>query len=130
LLERQAEINQYNADFEVDKSVLVNGRHMTNVGIFRMYVEAFLSKNPHINKNMTFMVRQLQATESGLPIEVYAFSLQKDLEAFEAVAADIFDHLLAAVPYFDLEIFQSPSGSDMRTVNQHDEKKSEWDEKM
>lgn len=130
LLERQAEINQYNADFEVDKSVLVNGRHMTNVGIFRMYVEAFLSKNPNINKNMTFMVRQLQATESGLPIEVYAFSLQKDLEAFEAVAADIFDHLLAAVPYFDLEIFQSPSGSDMRTLNQRDEKKSEWDEKM
>jgi miniconductance mechanosensitive channel len=89
---------------------------MTNIGIFRVYAERYLEQNPNINNEMTFVVRQLQATESGLPLEIYAFSKLKDFENFEKVAADIFDHLLAAVPYFDLEIFQSPSGSDMKKV--------------
>jgi miniconductance mechanosensitive channel len=112
------EIDRYNAENTVDEGVLVNGRHMTNIGTFRFYAETYLANNPHINTNMTFLVRQLQATEHGLPIEIYVFSKEKGLKKFEEVAADIFDHLYATVPYFDLEIFQSPSGSDMRRFYQ------------
>jgi len=114
LKETQLQIEQFNAENTVNPNNLVNGRHMTNIGTFRVYAEKYLESNPSINTNLTFMVRQLQATENGLPIEIYVFSKEKGLKKFEEVAADIFDHLLAAVPYFDLEIFQSPSGSDMR----------------
>jgi len=114
LKETQLQIEQFNAENTVNPNNLVNGRHMTNIGTFRIYAEKYLESNPSINTDLTFMVRQLQATENGLPIEIYVFSKEKGLKKFEEVAADIFDHLLAAVPYFDLEIFQSPSGSDMR----------------
>jgi len=114
LQETQLQIEQFNAENTVNPNNLVNGRHMTNIGTFRVYAEKYLESNPSINTDLTFMVRQLQATENGLPIEIYVFSKEKGLKKFEEVAADIFDHLLAAVPYFDLEIFQSPSGSDMR----------------
>ena len=114
LKETQLQIEQFNAENTVNPNNLVNGRHMTNIGTFRVYAEKYLESNPSINTDLTFMVRQLQATENGLPIEIYVFSKEKALKKFEEVAADIFDHLLAAVPYFDLEIFQSPSGSDMR----------------
>ncbi|WP_316735926.1 mechanosensitive ion channel family protein [Pedobacter aquatilis] len=114
LRETQQQIEVFNAENTVDPNNLVNGRHMTNIGTFRVYAEKYLESNPYINTDLTFMVRQLQATENGLPIEIYVFSKEKGLKKFEEVAADIFDHLLAAVPYFDLEIFQSPSGSDMR----------------
>lgn len=114
LKETQLQIEQFNAENTVNLNNLVNGRHMTNIGTFRVYAEKYLESNPSINTDLTFMVRQLQATENGLPIEIYVFSKEKGLKKFEEVAADIFDHLLAAVPYFDLEIFQSPSGSDMR----------------
>ncbi|MFW0715907.1 mechanosensitive ion channel family protein [Pedobacter sp. N23S346] len=114
LKETQLQIEQFNAENTVNPNNLVNGRHMTNIGTFRVYAEKYLESNPSINTDLTFMVRQLQATENGLPIEIYVFSKEKGLKKFEEVAADIFDHLLATVPYFDLEIFQSPSGSDMR----------------
>jgi miniconductance mechanosensitive channel len=130
LQEKQAEIEISNKESQADKSILLNGRHMTNIGIFRVYAEKYLEQNPLINKNMTFMVRQLQPTENGLPIEVYAFSVEKELEKFEIVAADIFDHLLAAVPYFDLEIFQSPSGSDMRAALRSENTNNKWQENL
>lgn len=114
LKETQLQIATFNAENAVNPNNLVNGKHMTNIGTFRVYAEKYLESNPFINTDLTFMVRQLQATENGLPIEIYVFSKEKGLKRFEEVAADIFDHLLAAVPYFDLEIFQSPSGSDMR----------------
>ncbi|MFC3560449.1 mechanosensitive ion channel family protein [Pedobacter jamesrossensis] len=114
LKETQLKIAAFNAGNTVNPNNLVNGIHMTNIGTFRVYAEKYLESNPNINTDLTFMVRQLQATENGLPIEIYVFSKEKALKKFEEVAADIFDHLLAAVPYFDLEIFQSPSGSDMR----------------
>jgi len=114
LKETQLQIAMFNAENAVNPNNLVNGKHMTNIGTFRVYAEKYLESNPFINTDLTFMVRQLQATENGLPIEIYVFSKEKGLKRFEEVAADIFDHLLAAVPYFDLEIFQSPSGSDMR----------------
>lgn len=126
LQNKQEEINQFNQEHGINKEVLLNGRHMTNIGIFRIYAEKFLEQNPNINREMTFMVRQLQPTEHGLPIEIYAFSKEKQLEKFEGVAADIFDHLLAAVPFFELEIFQSPSGSDMKNLRQSEEDNREW----
>lgn len=113
IVDRKKEIDDYNAHHAVDKSVLINGRHMTNIGVFREYAESYLRQNPNINTKMTVIVRQLQATEHGLPLEVYAFSKHKDFDNFEKIAADIFDHLFASVPYFELEIFQSPSGSDL-----------------
>jgi miniconductance mechanosensitive channel len=116
LKERKKEIDDYNNSNAVDKSVLINGRHMTNIGVFREYAETYLKQNPNINTEMTVIVRQLLATEHGIPLEVYAFSKFKDFDNFEKNAADIFDHLLAAVPFFELEIFQSPSGSDMNMI--------------
>jgi miniconductance mechanosensitive channel len=92
----------------------VNGRHLTNIGIYRIYALNYLLENPHINKDMEFMVRQLEPSSDGVPIEIYAFSNKKVWEDYEQIMADIFDHLLATVPYFDLEIFQNPSGADMR----------------
>ena len=114
LSERNGEIKEYNIERNVDKSILLNGRHLTNIGVFRIYAETYLKEMPGINQQMTCMVRQLQPNENGIPLEIYAFSSEKKLENFERLMADLFDHLLAAVPYFDLEIFQSPSSSDIR----------------
>lgn len=118
LIERGREIDAYNVMNEVNKEVLINGRHMTNIGIFRVYAEKYLAQNPNVNTDMTFMVRQLQPTENGIPLEVYCFSKIKSWEGYERIAADIFDHLLASVEYFELEVFQSPSGSDWSGFNQ------------
>jgi miniconductance mechanosensitive channel len=117
---KKVEIDEYNRSNKVDKSVLVNGRHMTNIGIYRIYALNYLLENPHINKDMEFMVRQLEPSSDGVPIEIYAFSNKKVWEDYEQVMADIFDHLLATVPYFDLEIFQNPSGADMREKGRRD----------
>lgn len=118
LLERHREIETFNSSGGIDKSVLINGRHMTNIGIFRQYAEVYIRQNPFINAEMTYMVRQLQPTQHGLPIEVYAFSREKALERFEGVAADIFDHLFAAISYFDLEVFESPSGGERKVAEE------------
>lgn len=130
LIAKRSEIERYNQDLHVSKEILLNGRRLTNIGIFRIYAQEYLARNPNINTEMTFMVRQLQPTENGLPLEVYAFSKEKKLEDFEAVAADIFDHLLAAVPFFDLEIFQSPSGSDLKSSDKFSDQDSKWQENI
>jgi miniconductance mechanosensitive channel len=115
LVRRQNEINEHNTNKNPNRDVLLNGRHMTNIGVFRLYAQAYLTHNPNINTEMTYLVRQLQPTETGIPIEIYVFTLDKTFINYEAIAADIFDHLLAAIPYFELEVFQDPAGSDMRT---------------
>lgn len=112
LEQRQEEIKRYNEDNNVDKSELINGRHMTNIGIFRVYAETYLATNPNINTEMTFMSRHLQPSDSGLPVEIYGFTYHKKWEQYEKVMADIFDHLLAAIKAFDLEVFEAPTGSD------------------
>jgi miniconductance mechanosensitive channel len=109
---KQREIDAYNAAANIDNTELVNGRHMTNVGTFRAYVIAYLKNHPKINPNMTFLVRQLQPTECGLPIEVYVFSSDTVWANYEAIQADIFDHILAVIPEFGLRVFQNPTGSD------------------
>lgn len=110
VLERQKEIDLFNENNKVDKKALINGRHMTNIGIFRRYIEFYLRKHPEINQNMTCMVRQLQPAETGLPLEIYAFVKKKEWIIWEGIVADIFDHVLSAVPEFELEIFESPTG--------------------
>lgn len=110
--DKKHEIEAYNKTEQIDDSMLINGRKMTNIGVFRVYIEMFLSNNSNINNSLTYMVRQLQPTENGLPIEIYAFSKVKEWKGFEQVVADLFDHILAAAPEFELDIFQNPSGSD------------------
>ena len=111
---KQSEIDEYNAAKSIDNTELVNGRRMTNIGTFRAYVIAYLKHHPMINQNMTFLVRQLKPTECGLPIEIYVFSSDKVWANYEAIQADIFDHILAVIPEFGLRVFQNPTGSDFK----------------
>ena len=110
------EIEEYNKENKIDKSYLINGRHLTNIGIFRVYAEAYVKNNPDINLNMTCMIRQLLPTEKGLPIEIYTFSNRQEWVTYEGIMSDMFDHLIAAVPEFELEVFQNPTGTDFRKL--------------
>jgi len=106
---RQAEIEKYNDLRGVDKSLSLNGRNMTNLGLFRKYIMQYLITHPGLNKDMHIMCRQLQSTAHGVPLEIYAFSSDKRWANYEYIMADIFDHVMASVIYFDLEIFELPS---------------------
>ncbi len=111
------EINEHNKSLGIiDESDLINGRRLTNIGTFRAYVIAYLHNHPQVHKNMTFLVRQLQPTETGLPIEIYVFSSDQVWAHYEGIQADIFDHILAVVPEFDLRVFQNPTGADFKTL--------------
>ena len=109
LQNRGDKIEKYNHQHEIDKSLAINGRNLTNIGVFRKYIQTFLEQHSALNKNMTLMTRQLEPTSQGIPIEIYTFSGDIRWQNYEYIMADIFDHLLAAVPYFDLEIFELPS---------------------
>ena len=110
------EIQEYNQHELVDESNLVNGRRMTNIGTFRAYVDAYLRNQPLINQEMTFLVRQLAPTEHGLPIEIYIFSKEKEWVKYESIQGNIFDHILAVVKEFDLQVYQDPSGRDFNKL--------------
>ena len=110
------EVSTYNRERNADESLRVNGRHLTNVGTFRAYLEHYLRSHPMVHPEMTFLVRQLAPTEHGLPIEMYLFSTDQDWANYEAIQADIFDHILAVLPLFDLRPFQAPTGSDLRAL--------------
>ena len=107
---RQTEIDKFNKTHQVDKSVLINGRNMTNFGIFRKYITQYLSQYPGLNKDMILLCRQLQPTPQGVPLEIYTFSNDKRFENYEYIMADIFDHVFASIRYFDLEMYEMPSG--------------------
>jgi len=113
IVERNREIDAYNREKGISKDSLVNGRHMTNLGVFRKYIEEYLHNNPKIHTDMTFLVRQLQPTDKGIPLEIYVFSKDQRWAYYEAIQADIFDHLLSAISEFDLKVFQSPTGADL-----------------
>jgi len=113
---RQQEIEEYNRQREVDTSVVVNGRRMTNLGTFREYLIQYLRHHPKIHQEMTFLIRHLPPTESGLPVEIYVFSNDQEWANYEAIQADIFDHVLAVIPQFDLRVFQNPTGADFRAL--------------
>ena len=106
----QSEIAIHNDSNSHDKSFLLNGRNLTNIGLFREYAHQYLLANENLRKDLTLMVRQLEPTENGLPIEVYCFSNNINWVAYEKIQADIFDHLLSSISNFDLEIFQNPTG--------------------
>ncbi|HOW31620.1 MAG TPA: mechanosensitive ion channel [Bacteroidales bacterium] len=112
---KQAELQQFNTENNIDDSVLVNGRRQTNIGVFRAYLEAYLLRHPQVHKDFDLLVRQLQPTPTGIPVEVYAFTTETRWASYENVQSDIFDHILAIVPEFELFVFQSPSGNDLRT---------------
>jgi miniconductance mechanosensitive channel len=113
ITERQNEIEEFNVNRNTDTSILINGRRMTNIGVFRHYLENYLNKHPRINKEMTLMVRQLAIGDSGVPIEIYCFTNTTKWTEYEAIQADVFDHVLSSVEFFGLEIFQHPSGKDI-----------------
>lgn len=112
-IERTRKFNEENM---VDNTILVNGRRLTNLGTFRKYIEVYLHNNNKIHDDMTFLVRQLQPTEKGIPIELYVFSNDQAWANYESIQADIFDHLLAVVHEFGLRIFQNPTGDDFRKL--------------
>ena len=106
----QSEIATHNETNSHDKSSLLNGRNLTNIGLFREYAQQYLMSNENLRSDLTLMVRQLEPTENGLPIEVYCFSSNINWLDYEGIQADIFDHLLSSVSSFNLEIFQNPTG--------------------
>ncbi|NCA83961.1 MAG: mechanosensitive ion channel [Clostridia bacterium] len=108
---KEVEIQQYNLERNIDTRVMVNGRRQTNIGVFRAYLSAFLMNHPDVHKEMTFLIRHLQPTEKGLPIEIYVFSKVQAWSEYEAIQADIFDHILAIIPEFDLKVFQYPTNT-------------------
>ncbi|HEX7584343.1 MAG TPA: mechanosensitive ion channel family protein, partial [Prolixibacteraceae bacterium] len=113
VIEKQNEITKHNKKLGIDEDLIPNGRCQTNLGIFRKYLEEYLKNNPNINKDLTILVRQLQTSETGIPIEIYAFSKEKKWNEYEGIQDDIFDHILAVIPEFGLRVFQSPSGHDI-----------------
>ncbi len=104
--QREEEIDEYNKANHIDTSEVMNGRQQTNLGIFRAYIKAYINNNPKLNHNLTMMVRQMQPTEFGVPLQIYAFSSDKEWIKYEEIQSDIFDHVISAAPMFDLKIYQ------------------------
>lgn len=114
--QRRHAVEADNSRQQTDLSELVNGRRLTNLGTFRAYVAAYLRSHPKIHADMTFLVRQLAPTPQGLPLEIYVFTTTTVWADYEGIQSDIFDHLLAVVPQFDLRVFQEPTGGDWRSI--------------
>lgn len=118
ITEKQKEIATYNKEHTSNPEQLINGRRQTNIGVFRAYIIAYLKNHPKIHQSMTFLVRHLEPTQYGLPVQIYVFSNDQVWANYEAIQADVFDHLLAAVPEFDLRLFQNPSGYDFSRLGE------------
>ena len=104
--QKEEDILEYNKANRIDTSEIINGRQQTNLGIFRAYIKAYLNNNPKLNHNLTMMVRQMQPTEFGVPLQIYAFSSDKQWINYEEIQSDIFDHVISAAAMFDLKIYQ------------------------
>lgn len=117
ITERGNIIRKHNEEIGADRSLALNGRNFTNFGLYRRYVEWYVENHPNIHKHMTLLVRQLAPTENGLPLELYVFTTTTNWAQYEYIMADIFDHLIAAVPYFGLQIFERTSGTDTLGIN-------------
>lgn len=115
---RLDEINAYNIEHQINRESTVNGRQLTNIGVFRAYVQEYLRHHPKIHQDMTLIVRQLEARDSGLPLEIYAFSNDTAWTVYESVQSDIFDHIFAIIPVFGLRAFQNPSGQDIANLKE------------
>ncbi|MBJ2175629.1 mechanosensitive ion channel [Aureibaculum sp. A20] len=114
---RQSDIDNYNTEHNSDRSIIVNGRNQTNLGLFRKYCDLYLNEHSAINKDMMIMTRHLEPTSKGIPLEIYTFSKDKRWINYEHIMADIFEHLIATVPHFDLELFQEPSSKDFQELS-------------
>jgi len=112
---KESEIKDFNNSKDISNSVL-NGRVLTNIGTYRIYVQNYLRNNAHIHPDMTFLVRQLSPGENGVPIEIYVFSKNINWIEYESIQSDIFDHLIASIKEFNLELFQNPTGNDFKTM--------------
>ena len=115
---RQSDIDTYNKNNTINKELLLNGRNLTNIGVFRKYVETYIENHSGTNKEMMIMVRQLAPGTQGIPLEIYAFSSDKRWKNYEYIMADIFDHIIAAIPYFNLELFELPSNSSFSSLKE------------
>lgn len=113
---RENEIADYNKIWNTDNTSPVNGRRMTNIGLFRAYVLAYAKNNPNIHQKLTLLVRQLAPSEYGIPLELYMFTKGTQWAYFEDTMADIFDHLLAAIKHFHLQVFELPASDDLRLL--------------
>lgn len=113
---RQRDIERSNKRTDADKTLLINGRNLTNAGLFRKYIDSYIAGHSGTHKKMTLMVRQLAPTSSGLPIEIYAFTNTVKWVEYEHIMADIFDHLLAAAKYFDLQIYEMEGSGDLKMI--------------
>jgi len=111
------QLKVYNEKEKVDSKILVNGRRQTNIGVFRAYLVQYLRSKPEIHNQMTFIVRQLEPTAKGIPMEIYVFSKIQSWVEYEGIQSDIFDHVLAVIPEFDLRVFQEPTGLDFRSIS-------------
>ncbi len=116
LEQKQKEIEEYNKNMGIDPSVKVNGRRQTNLGVFRAYLKAYLRNRPDIHQNMTFLVRQLQPAEKGIPIQIYVFTKTTEWVEYENIQADIFDHILSVIPEFGLRVYQFPKSGDIQSL--------------
>lgn len=117
IADKEKELEERNKALGVKKDVIVNSSRQTNLGIFRKYLEAYLHSLPTIHNDMTFLVRQLQPSEKGIPMEIYVFSKRQEWALYESIQADIFDHVLAIINEFELRIFQNPTGDDLALIN-------------
>lgn len=116
LIHKEREISEYNARYEINKHTRVNGRALTNIGVFRAYIRNYLQNHSGIHQEMTLIVRQMAPTENGLPLEIYAFTNDIRWDVYESIQSDIFDHLFAVAPEFGIRLFQSPSGHDLKEI--------------
>ncbi|MDX8341187.1 mechanosensitive ion channel [Draconibacterium sp. IB214405] len=114
--EKEQELKEYNKGKNLTDEDFISGRHQTNVGIFRKYLEVYLRQHPKIKQDLTFLVRQLAPVGKGLPIEIYVFSNDQAWANYEAIQADIFDHIFAVIPEFELRVFQEPTGADLEKL--------------
>ncbi|ASP49259.1 mechanosensitive ion channel family protein [Cognaticolwellia beringensis] len=112
-------IEKENTDKKIDMTVMQNGRRLTNVGTFRKYLLSFLRNHPNIHQGMTLIVRQLEPTSNGLPIQIYAFTNTTSWVLYEDIQSDIFDHIIAVLPAFSLRVHESPTGNDIRLLAKH-----------
>ncbi len=116
--QKKKALAEYNADDVKTPDVISNVRRLTNVGTYRAYIVAYLKQHPKIHKTgFTLMVRQLAPTPQGLPLEIYAFTNDTNWTNYEGIQGDIFDHLLSIAPEFGIEVFQTPSGEDVRALS-------------
>ncbi|MCB1123905.1 MAG: mechanosensitive ion channel family protein [Verrucomicrobiae bacterium] len=116
LEQKLKEVHEHNASRKEDMEELINGRHLTNIGTFRAYCLAYLRNSELVQQDMTLLVRQLQPTGEGLPIQIYLFTKDTRWAFYEGIQADIFDHLLAVIPQFKLRVYQKPSGKDLEAL--------------